>query len=134
MPFRKTKIFFTIILFTMVLSLVGCSEGYSSVMSREVHTENSWQMSYASFSGTKDTTINMKKGDILELYINVTTKEGNLEVSALNKKGEVLYKVDTPKGEIKQPLIVTEDTTYTVQVKGKHKGGFKIGWDIIHTQ
>lgn len=131
---HKSFFIFLIIVLVTLASLTGCTSGsYMTMMSRELHTANSWQMSYGSFSGTKSTTIPVKSGNLMILHIQVTTKEGNLKVNVLNQAGNLVYQVDTPKKSIRQVLTVTQNATYTLQISGKHKGGFKISWDILRS-
>jgi hypothetical protein len=125
----KSIIALPMIILITTLFLGGCS-GYTSMMSREIQIGNSWEMSYASFSGTKSIPIRLEKGKPIYLTIDMTTKEGKLEVSFLDNKDKVLYKVDTPKEQVNKLIEIHKDGTYQIQVKGEHKGGFKINWAV----
>lgn len=117
----------------MILFLVGCSGGsYKSINSIESNTNNSMEMSYSSFDGHKFNSIKLRQGDELNLNIEVITKEGTLKITLVDKNDNELFKVENPKEPINKTIKIEKDSTYKIKVEGKHKGSYKISWDIKH--
>lgn len=118
----------------IILFLVGCSGGsYKCVNSIENNTNNSMEMSYSSFDGHKFNSIKLKKGDELNLNIEVITEEGTLKITLVDKNDNELFKVENPKESINKTIKIEKDSTYKVKVEGKHKGSYKITWDVKHS-
>ncbi|MFD3156789.1 hypothetical protein ACFIJ5_08015 [Haloimpatiens sp. FM7330] len=127
----KTKIIIPMISLLVLIFLVGCSGGsYKTKSSDESNTNNSMKMSYSDFEGYKFTSIKLKKGDELNLNINVTTEEGNLKITFVDENDNELFKVENPKEQINKTIEINKDATYKIKVGGKHKGSYNITWDI----
>lgn len=118
----------------MILFLVGCSGGsYKSTNSIENNTNNSMEMSYSSFEGHKFNSFKLKEGDELNLNIEVITKEGTLKISLVDKNDNELFKIENPKESVKKVIKIEKDSTYKLKVEGKHKGSYKITWNVKHS-
>lgn len=127
----KTKITILMIVLLVTLSLFGCSGGsYKAKCSNEDNTNNSMKMSYSDFQGYKFTSIKLKNGDELNLNINVTTEKGNLKITLIDENDNELFKVENPKEKVIKTIKINKDATYRIKVEGKHKGSYKITWNI----
>ncbi|EJO5349166.1 hypothetical protein NRP93_003324 [Clostridium botulinum] len=133
--YLKTKIIVPMITLLITVILVGCSGGsYKTIKSKENNTQNSMEMSYSEFKGYKFTSIKLKKGDRLNLNIDVNTEEGNLEILLLDENDKALFKVKNPEKPVNKTININKDSTYKIKVDGKHKGSYKITWDIKNAQ
>lgn len=118
----------------IILFLVGCSGGsYKSTNSIENNTKNSMEMSYSSFDGHKFNSIKLKEGDQLNLNIEIVTKEGDLKITLVDKNDNELFKIENPKELIRKTIKIEKDSTYKLKVEGKHKGSYKITWNVKHS-
>lgn len=134
--FKSLKGKMTILMITLTtLFFTGCSGGkYNSIMSVENNTNNSIEMSYSSFDGYKYKKFKLKQGDELNLNVEVTTEEGTLIISLADKNNNELFKVENPIKSITETIKIEKDSTYTLKIEGKHKGSYKITWNIKHSQ
>ncbi|MBM7872156.1 major membrane immunogen (membrane-anchored lipoprotein) [Clostridium pascui] len=118
----------------IILFLVGCSGGsYKSTNSIENNTKNSMEMSYSSFDGHKFNSIKLKEGDELNLNIEIVTKEGTLKITLVDKNDNELFKIENPNELISKKIKIEKDSTYKLKVEGKHKGSYKITWNVKHS-
>lgn len=119
------------IVLLLAFFLVGCSGGgYRTVMSSENSTNNRTEMTYSSFKGSKFTSLKLKQGDILDLDVEVVTREGNLTISLIDEGNKELVKIENPKEPVKKNIKVDKDGTYKIKVEGNHKGSYKINWNV----
>jgi len=126
----KIKLIISMNILLITLFLAGCSVGsYKTKSSTENDTNNSMEMSYSSFEGSKFTPIKLKNGDELKLDIQVTTEEGNLKIALIDEKDNELFKIENPKEQIVKTIKINKYATYKVKVEGTHKGSYKIIWD-----
>lgn len=72
----------------------------------------------------------VKKDDELNLNINVTTEEGNLKIALLDENNNELFIEGNPKEQVTKTIKINKDAAYRLKIDGKHKGSYKIAWDI----
>jgi hypothetical protein len=124
---NRSLLFSLIILIIVVLS--GCTYGsYSSVGSVEINLPGKMSMSYSKFNGYKATPIHVKKGEPIDVNVNIVSKEGKINVSITDEKDKYIYQgKDIPTSS----FVVTLDKEgdYKIRVDGaKHSGSYKITW------
>lgn len=113
----------------ILTALTGCTEGrYTAIMSLEKNSENAMEMSYFSFDGYKQKSLNLDQGDELEITMEMTTDEGDLTISVIGPDGDVLYKEENIREKAQSTLVADKDGIYRIKVEGNHKGGFKVSW------
>lgn len=114
-----------------IVFLTGCTVGsYTVIIANEKNTPNSMVMSYSSFDGFKYRSLNLREGDNRDLSIDVSTKEGSLEVSLIDEKDNKVFKTENPREEIHRTINIDENGKYRIKVEGNHKGSYRISWDI----
>lgn len=119
------------IMFTTI-SLVGCERStYISRMSVDTSNKTSYGMRYSYFNGTKVYRLDVPEGDTKEVYVDIKTTSGKLDVSIIkdNKDKESVYTgndMQTSSFMIK----LKGGIDYTIILKGrKHKGSYSFSWD-----
>lgn len=129
---NKVIIFIGIIIICVAIVFsVGISGGNAkTVMSIGSNTKSGMKMVYKSFNGEKYRILNLKSGEKLDINIEVITKSGDINVSILDNNNNEIYSVKNPSEIITKSIDIKETGKYTIKVKGKHSGSYKINWDI----
>lgn len=132
MNIKKKIVVILIVLIS--LCFIGCSGGSyaNTVCTKDEIGKDYMEMSYHYFTGYKYDEIKLKDGDTLKLKINVKTKSGNLKVLVKDPKNKSIYSTDTPEKIVRENIQIKEDGKYKIYVQGKHKGSFKISWNIVN--
>jgi hypothetical protein len=120
---------FGLLLFPLILTLnlVGCSGGSYSITTGEMESRNN-NMSgeYNSFSGHYYKNVVIDDGETLTLHFLSETKKGELVAKVIDSDGNTIKTLkpgDTV--ELEKP------GKFKFQIEGeKHKGNFKLSWEI----
>ncbi len=130
----KNRLLIITVISILAISLFGCNSSGTYVvkkMSKEDSGNNYMEMSYEYFDGYKYKKVNANKGNILELSLNVTTKEGKLNILVLNDKEEEIYSNYDLNGNINEKINIYEDGKYMIKIEGdKHEGSYDINWKV----
>lgn len=133
--FGMNKIFSLITTLIFALCLNGYNSGgtYTTKNMTSEDCSNSYmKMIYKSFDGYKYKKININKGEKLKLNIDVTTKDGELEVLVLNENNDEIYSTTNPKKEINKEIKIDKDGKYTIKIDGdEHSGSYDVEWKLI---
>jgi len=128
--FRRVSSVFLCIVF--MLSLVACSGGtYSAMNATANDTDSNMAMIYDQFDGYKYTSMEFKKGEVLDIDIEVTTESGELEVYMSSDKDMRMFSYINPDQPINLQVEFPEDGTYRIFVSGKHSGSYNISWNKL---
>lgn len=122
-----------IFLVTCVMLLVGCSGGgsYKITIGEVEFNKKSVSGSYKEFSGYKYKNIKLEEGSTISLDLEVKTKEGSLTVKILDDEDNEMLNMSSDIEEQEKSLFIENTGTYKIRVEGdKHKGEFKLGWDV----
>jgi hypothetical protein len=126
----RKKIRLLIIGIILTSLFTGCSSGsYISIGSVQKDTATSMSMSYSKFSGQRSTSLTVKKGEIIDVAINIVTKSGSINVAIDNESGESFYEgTDVPTSSF--VVSLEKEGEYKLSVNAKsHKGSYEISWD-----
>ncbi len=127
---KRKMVLIAVLTLAILTVLTGCTEGrYTAIMSLERNSENAMEMSYFSFDGYKQKSLNLDQGDELEITMEMTTDEGDLTISVIGPDGDVLYEAENIRERAQSTLVADKDGTYRIKIKGNHKGGFKVSWN-----
>lgn len=114
-----------------LLSLTGCTVGSgASLMSQENNTSSMMSMSYAKFSGYKETTVKVEAEKPVTVSVNIVSEDGTID-AAITKQGDtekVIYQgKDVPTSAFEVEL--KEEGAYTIRVDAQnHSGSYSFTW------
>ena len=126
----KRKLFIIINLL-FILCFTGCTYGSEfTVGSVESNTLTSMSMEYLKFSGNKNTKIKLEEAETCEIYVNIVSEDGKLDLFITDENGEHSYEGhNIPTSEF--TVTLSKAGQYKIRVEAKdHKGSYKINWDI----
>lgn len=116
----------------LMFSFVACTGEVSTKINAIANdTDNSMSMKYDEFDGYKYKAMEFKKGEILDIDIEVTTESGELEVYMSSDKEFRLFSYINPEEPINLQIEFPDDGTYRIFVSGKHSGSFNISWNKL---
>jgi len=127
----KKNILLLIVGIILVSIFTGCSSGsYISIGSFEKNTSSSMYMSYSKLNGQKSISLKVKKGEVVDVDIDIVTKDGSISLSIFNEEGKSFYKgTDVATSSFVVSLEKEGDYKLTVDAKN-HKGSYKVLWNI----
>ncbi|MEG2814259.1 MAG: hypothetical protein RSA79_06630 [Oscillospiraceae bacterium] len=123
----------SLILLTIILTinLSGCTYGaIKTTNSIEKNTSNKFSMTYDKLSGYKATEINVKKGQSVEINVNIVTDGGTLNayIAKDNKKEDAVYNGEELKTS-EFNVTLSEEGKYTIRIDAEdHSGSYAFVW------
>lgn len=123
------KKYILLIIVSTIFLLSACTYGsFSTLKSVEKNTFSMMSMSYEKFNGYKATSIKVKKGNPMDVNVDIVSKKGKLDMSITDEKGHSIYEgKDIPTSSF--TVKIHESGDYKIKVSGKkHYGSYKITW------
>lgn len=120
------KILSIFIIMFLLLGLSGCSNVTVGSYGSKTSTELSAHYQY--FSGSDKTKLTVEEGKTVNISVDITTKEGTLDVYIYKDKEIYDYEgLDVLTSTF--TVTLSEPGEYTIKVKGKkHKGSYSFTW------
>lgn len=122
---------------TLLLSLIAlvspaCSSSQVRVGFIGSQVGNRMAFDYELFSGQEQKTLNLDRGQTLDLNFDVQVERGSLTLQLIDKDGAVSWEEsfeDDSAGSV--DLEIDGDGFYRISVSGqKTEGGFDIDWEL----
>ncbi len=113
----------------LVFSFSGCTYGSEfTIGSFENNSLTSMSMKYMKFSGNKNKNITVKDGETCEIYVDILTEDGKIDLLIKNENGNLEYEGhDIPTSNF--TVTLKEAGKYKIRVEAKnHKGSYSINW------
>jgi hypothetical protein len=123
-----------ILLFCLGLTLVSCESQFTCRGCVENVTPGHVDYRYQYFDGPFTRTVNAKAGQTLTLDYSVTVDEGNLDIRAVDPRGEAVWQKTFDTGAnvtSSQQVSIQQSGRYQLAVNGHQtRGSFQIDWQV----
>ncbi len=129
----KRRLIGLLISILLVASLIGCTTGsYTATLATEKNTSTSMAMTYAKMNGHKTASLSIEDNEILEVDVDVVSKDGQLDLSIVNEQDESFYQgTDMPTSSF--TVTLDKKGKYKITVNAKdHKGSYNITWKNVN--
>lgn len=125
------KIILMCLIVLLAIGFTGCTYGSTfTIGSFENNTLTSMSMKYNKFSGNKNKSITVKDGETCEVYVDIKTEEGKIDLLIKDESGNLAYEghdIQTSNFTVN----LKESGKYKIRIEAKkHKGSYSVKWDV----
>lgn len=131
---KKSLIFFSLVMAVCIL-FSGCTfsgGSYSALFMDDVSADNSFKLTYKSFSGYRYKNVNVKRGQEIDVIYDLKSSDNNLKLQVVDPDNNIIDEVITNNSG-NHKIKAEKSGSYKVYVKAdkkSQKGTIDVSWNI----